>query len=97
MESFITFIFVSIFVIWLLGLVGRWLLRYWLQKKQRQFAEQFGGAQQQQTRGNRRQNRREGEVSVQQTVRVEKKVNKEVGDYVEFEEVEITEETKVEE
>lgn len=43
MEKFLTimlFIFVGF---WLMGIIGRWLLRYWILKKQRQFARQFGG------------------------------------------------------
>lgn len=89
------FIFITVVVIWLVGLLGRWFLRWWLVKKQRELSERFGGGAGQ-TRGRgaaRRGNRPEGDVSVRQTAPVQKKVNKSVGDYVEFEEVEITEET----
>lgn len=83
---------------WLLGLLGRVLLRAWIVKKQRQFAEQFGpDAQYRQSwtwtaGGSRRDPAKEGEIKVRQTTQIEKKVSKAVGDYVEFEEVEIVEE-----
>lgn len=86
------FIFITILVIWLMGVLGRFLLRRWIARKQREFARQFGGAQYGGRTSGRKNNRREGEVSVQQTAPAEKKVSKAVGDYVEFEEVEITEE-----
>lgn len=94
----VEFIIITIFIIWLIGFVGRLLLRSWLIRKQRQFAEQFGsGAQYTQndwtrTAGGSFRNGggAEGEVRVRQTMPVEKKVSKAVGDYVEFEE-EITE------
>lgn len=93
-----SFILTAIFVIWLLGLLGRVLLRVWLVKKQRQFAEQFGPDAQYRQSGwsraaggqPRRDPAAEGEIRVRQTAPVEKKVSKAVGDYVEFEEVEIT-------
>lgn len=36
--SIILFIFIGF---WLLGLIGRWFLRYWIVKKQRQMEEQM--------------------------------------------------------
>lgn len=95
MGEFFSFIFISILVIWILGQVGKFFARRWIARKQREFAEQFGGAPAGgQGRGSTRRSRREGEVSVQQTMPVEKKVSKSVGDYVEFEEVEVTEQTE---
>ena len=97
MEKFFEFIIITILVIWALGFFGRLLLRYWLKKKQKEFAQQFGqaaGGFSQTGARSRKQAKREGEVSVEQTLRVEKKVNKGVGEYVEFEEVEVTEEIK---
>ncbi len=88
------FLVITILTIWLAGLLGRWLLQRWLQKKQREFAGQFGGGGQPRGRSSaRRSDRPEGDVSVQQTAPIQKKVNKSVGDYVEFEEVETTEDT----
>lgn len=100
MAAFLSFILTAILVIWLIGLLGRVMLRVWLVKKQRQFAEQFGpDAQYRQSNWARaaggsphRDPAGEGEVRVQKTAQMEKKVSKAVGDYVEFEEVEIIEE-----
>lgn len=98
MEGFISFIFYAIITVWLLGLLARFLLRRWVNKKQREFSERFGdGAQygRQSHRGGGRSQRKtgnEGDIHVQQTVRIEKKVSNNVGEYVEFEEVEVTEE-----
>ncbi len=98
MEGFLTFIFFFIVTVYVLGLLGRMFLRYWLHKKQKEFEEQFGqngggftyrqytwgrGANRQ-----RQENRkREGEVSVQRPAVETKKVNRDVGEYVDFEEI----------
>ena len=43
METFLTVILFIFVGFWLLGLVGRWMLRWWIAKKQREFQQQFGG------------------------------------------------------
>jgi hypothetical protein len=63
---------------WLLWQLLKWWFRWWLGRKLAPREEP-------------RRRRPEGEVRVEQTARTEKKVNRNVGDYVEFEEVEITE------
>lgn len=106
MEAILTVIFVIIASFYLLGLAGRILLRYWIRKKQREFAENFGEGQggftfKQYTWGGRpagsrsQRSARTGEVRVEETRRVEKRVNNKVGEYVEYEEVEVTEQTEV--
>jgi len=59
-------------------------------RKQREFAERFGGQfgsnAQAGGHSNEPNARPEGDVDVRQTARIEKKVNRNVGDYVEFEE-----------
>lgn len=98
--------FIVVLSFWLFGLIIRWLLRRWIAKKQREFSERFGGGQFGGTgsasrsgtgSARRNNNNKEGEISVHQTAPVEKKVSKAVGDYVEFEEIEITEETNCKE
>ncbi|MCH5306074.1 MAG: hypothetical protein J1E79_06285 [Rikenella sp.] len=44
MELFLTVILFLFLGFWLLGVIGRWSLRWWLAKKQREFQERFGGA-----------------------------------------------------
>lgn len=96
MEAFLSFLFFLILGFYVVGVLGRWLLRRWIGKKQQEFAERFGGAFSGGGRGyswnsgarTRRPSPREGEVTVQQVSRApEKRVSSTVGDYVEFEEV----------
>lgn len=64
-------------------------------RKQREFSQRFGEGRQYGAgsgRPDRRAGRKEGEINVQRTAPEDKKVSKTVGEYVEFEEVEITEE-----
>jgi hypothetical protein len=90
MEGFLTFIFFTILAFYLLGIIGRWALRVWLGKKQRQFEQQFTGAQSNGWYGRPTEEpkRKEGEVRVDRSGTTHKRVNSGVGDYVEFEEVE---------
>lgn len=101
MEGFITFIFITIVGFYALGLIGRLLLKYWVRKKQREFSQQFGqnpnagGFYKQYTWGASRasgndtqQKTKEGEVKIEQTASAKpKKVSKDVGDYVDYEEI----------
>ena len=84
--GFLGVILIIILAFWLLGVIGRWLLRLWLLRKQREFAERFGGNAHAGGYHNGPKARPEGDVDVRQTARIEKKVNRNVGDYVEFEE-----------
>jgi type II secretory pathway pseudopilin PulG len=86
--KFLTFLFFLFAGLWLAGLVGRALLGRWLRRK----AEQFNAAAQQAQKEARSRGRREGEVTVETvSSAAEKKVNRSVGEYVEFEEVESAE------
>ena len=96
--GFLSFIFFTVLAFYILGWIGRLLFGWWLRKKQRQMEEQlgqaggysykkynFGGK-----RGNARGSTRpEGEVVVETAAAPEKKVNRSVGEYVDFEEVEM--------
>lgn len=96
MEAFLSFLFFLILGFYVVGALGRWLLRWWIGKKQQEFAERFGGASSGGFRGyswnsgarTRRPSAHEGEVTVQQTSRTpEKRVSGTVGEYVEYEEI----------
>ena len=81
----LTILFFIVVGIYLMGLVGR-------RKEQREFAEsgQAGGFSRTYTRGGRKasRSRAEGDVTVQQTqASPRKKINKNVGDYVDYEEI----------
>ena len=88
----LTILFFIVVGIYLMGLVGRLALGYWLRKKQREFAEsgQARGYSRNYTWGGRKasRSRAEGDVTVQQTqASPRKKINKNVGDYVDYEEI----------
>jgi hypothetical protein len=97
-DSFIGNFILFIAIIWLLGWVVRQLFRYWLARKVNQFNRAagggFGSANGNRGFGNRRENgaghaRKEGDVTVDGTsATASKKVRKDVGEYVDFEEVE---------
>jgi Sec-independent protein translocase protein TatA len=88
--GFLTVIFFIVVGVYLLRLLFRW----WIGKKIRQFQQRMAGnAAQGSAHGSSRRTPREGEIRVETGAAPEKKVNNRVGDYVEFEEVEITETT----
>ena len=43
METFLTVILFIFVGFWLLGQIGRWTLRWWIARKQKEFQQQFGG------------------------------------------------------
>lgn len=91
MEGFLTFILFAIIGFWLLGKIGRWFLRFWIAKKQKEFASQFGdqfggGGGGSRTSQARQEETGRVKVSVDESAH-KTEVNKNVGDYVDFEEV----------
>lgn len=104
METFLTVILFIFVGFWLLGIFGRWTLRWWIARKQREFQQQFGGDGKTaggafgngsfrgfyaNFGGSGRKKKKEGEVTVTRTTRrSEYQVGKGVGEYVEYEEVE---------
>lgn len=79
----------------LLALVGLLVIRYRIRRLQRrmeQEAGQGGGAYRTYTWGfgqeRRKENRNDGDVTVQRTTAARKKVSREVGEYVDYEDVE---------
>lgn len=97
METFISIIFFTVVGLYLLGLMGKFLLRRWILKKQREFQEQFGGQagqgqsyRQSWSFGGNRHNEpsKEGEIKVETSVNnSEKRIKKDVGEYVDYEEI----------
>lgn len=80
--------------------LGKLLLFRWIERKQREFARQFGengggytfkqyswGGQGQKARNKER--KPEGEVRIENVHPSPKRVNRNVGDYVEYEEIEV--------
>lgn len=93
------FILFAILGFYLLGYLGRLLLRIWIRRQQKKFGNDPGAFYRTYTwgAGQRKEQhaeRKEGEIFVDQSLKTEKKVKGSVGDYVEYEEVEITEQTQ---
>ncbi|MDR3286908.1 MAG: DUF4834 family protein [Prevotellaceae bacterium] len=65
---------------YILRLLLPYLMRRFVQRVEKQFTEQFNNTAKQ------KQAKREGQVSINQTDKKEKKVDKNVGDYIDFEE-----------
>lgn len=96
-------VILSIFIgFWLLGIVGRVLLKYWIVKKQRQMEQQmrdggfsggfqgFGGFYNGRAQSSAKQkstSKPEGEITVEQREAHNKVVNKNIGEYVDYEEI----------
>ncbi|MEN6619066.1 MAG: hypothetical protein ABFC28_06165 [Rikenellaceae bacterium] len=80
MGAFFTFIFILILVFWLVARFGPLLLGWWIKRKVNKFAGQGKGY----SAGDERY--REGETIVNSTKLQEKVVDKNVGEYVDFEE-----------
>lgn len=89
MATFLKFILILLAVVWFVGLIIRATFSRFLRKN----AETYQRAAQQAQKEARTQRRREGEVTVEAThAAAEKKVNRGVGEYVEFEEITVKEE-----
>lgn len=88
MESFLTFILIVVLAFYLIGWLGRILLRRWIARKQQEMAGRFTGNAGYGSRGEGSKARKEGEVTIQSKGSADKKVGRNVGDYVEYEEVE---------
>lgn len=84
--KFLTFLFFLLAGFWFVGLIFRTIFSSWLRKRTEEYRRAAKAAQkeaQRQARG-----RREGEVTVETTqTAAGKKVNRSVGEYVEFEEI----------
>lgn len=86
----ISFILGAILIFYLLGIVGRLLLRYFITKKFKQFSgdtswQNFAGQRSESYEN--KQPHQEGEVFITKTAEKSKKVREKVGEYVDFEEV----------
>lgn len=88
MLTLLQFIFFFLLGIYLFGLLGKVLLRYWIARQQQKFGE---GAYTRTYRWGAGRTARtakpEGDVTVQQARPAKKKINRNVGDYVDYEEV----------
>ena len=81
------FILSLLIIFWLVGAIGKFLFRRWLRSKQRQFGQTFNYQKQYQEN----YKRQEGDVTIEGTpANSNKRVNDNVGEYVDFEDVKDT-------
>lgn len=85
----LTILFFILVGFYLFGLLGKLLLTRWIRKKQQEFARGTGEFSRTYTwgRGGAERSKPEGDVTIQQPTSPSKKINKDVGDYVDYEEV----------
>ena len=77
--GFLKFIAIFFLVLFLLAQVSKLLLRYYLKKMQKRYKDQHNQYQ--------RESTREGDVHMSHSPNKDKIVDKDVGDYVDYEEV----------
>ncbi len=79
--ALLKFLLIFVAVVYVLRLVGRWMLGSFVRRMQREYGQpQARGASRERTM-------REGEVKVSGTATASRKVNEKIGDYVDFEEM----------
>ncbi|MEG1606652.1 MAG: hypothetical protein RR066_05025 [Mucinivorans sp.] len=92
METFFTVLLIIFVGSWLFGQLLKFLLKVWLLRKQREFSGHMGGNFASGSRGGSAwggasaSKREQGEVRVEQKPEQDHTVNKEIGQYVDFEE-----------
>ncbi len=77
--GFLKFLLFFFIVTYLLGIIGRFLLRRYVKKFQKHFEQQQSNFQ--------NQHKQEGEITIQKNVNNEKIINKSDGDYIDYEEI----------
>jgi hypothetical protein len=89
MEGFLTFLLVFFLIIWLLVRFAPYLLKWWIQKRIKRYGEGFNSNNYYGKGDFNRDNSKgyeEGDVYIKQRPSEEKIVDKEVGEYVDYEE-----------
>ncbi len=90
--GFLKFLFFALVAFWLVGLIFRASVNRWLRKRTEEYNRAAKQAQREAQRAAR--GKREGDVVIETTrTSSGKKVSRDVGDYVEFEEITVEEET----
>lgn len=91
MEFILSFIVIAVLTFYLIGFLGRAFLSYWIRKKQQEFSQGEGAGPFFQWRTGSttrpKPKRPEGEVTVENKHATQPKVNRNVGDYVEYEDL----------
>jgi len=77
--GFLKFLLIFFIVTYILGIIGRLLLKRYVKKAQKHFEQQKSEYQ--------NHFKKEGDITIQKTNNSEKIINKSEGDYVDYEEV----------
>ncbi|MBE9488026.1 MAG: DUF4834 family protein [Bacteroidetes bacterium] len=85
--GFISFVLTTIIIFFVVGYVGKILLRLWLTQKMRQFNGEQTTNKSDSSWFGRKNNKKEGSVKVTKLTEDAHKVDGKVGEYVEYEEV----------
>lgn len=83
MRIFFTILFVIFLISYLLRLFAPYILKWFVHRVEKKMNAQFGG-QTQQTQKNTR--KKEGKITIEQTEKIDKKVDGDIGEYVDYEE-----------
>jgi hypothetical protein len=80
MRTFFTILFFIFLISYLFRILAPYIFSWFLKRVEKKFTNQYNSTT------NQRKTKKEGQVSINQTEKKEKKVDKNVGDYIDFEE-----------
>lgn len=77
--GFLKFLLIFFIVTYVLGIIGRLMIKRFIKKAQKNFEQQQSYAQ--------NQHKKEGDVTIHKTTNNEKLIDKSEGDYIDYEEI----------
>lgn len=83
MRIFFTILFFIVLISYILRLLSPFFMRWTMRRIEKKMAEQFNNMN---NTANQKRKQKEGQISISQNDKRKKKVDKNVGDYIEFEE-----------
>jgi len=90
--AFLRFIFFTVLIFYILGFIGRTVLRVWVRRRQEEFSQAAQHARQRTEKARAKARREEGRITISDThTATRKAVSDSVGEYIEYEEVTETE------
>ena len=81
---FLKVLFVIILIIYILRLLSPYIMRWIIRRMEKKITEQFKNISNQQQ--NQQQKKSAGDITINKTDKKKKKVDKNIGDYIDFEE-----------
>ena len=83
MKAFFTILFFIVLISYIFRLLAPYLMHLAVRRMEKKITEEFNKKN---NTSSRKRTKREGQVSINQTEKYEKKVDKDIGDYIDFEE-----------